>query len=184
MEPLRPPAQSGISLHAYLGVLLMDFDFDALGTDFVRRQVSGIGTAALGVEGLVDVLPDWSVGLAAEVDVWSDLRIIAVGPVVSWRFSGSRGSAVSGQSDIEHFIKLGLYYEKLEITKSNFGSFDATVGVRLGYELRLGLSDRWSILLGASLQYSQWNYSEATLSGDDKIGGFGGLISVGISWLP
>jgi hypothetical protein len=183
-EPLRPPAKSWISLDAYLGVLFMDFDFDTLGTDFVRRQVSGIGTAALGVEGLVEVLPDWRVGLAAEVDMWSDLRILAVGPVVTWRFSGSHRSAVSGQTDTEHFLKLGVYYEKLEISKTGFGDFDPTVGVRLGYELRLGLSDRWNILLGASLQYSQWNYSETTLGGDDKIGGFGGLISVGISWLP
>jgi len=184
MEALRPPAQSWISLDAYLGVLLMDFDFDALGTDFVRRKVSGIGTAALGVEGLVDVHPNWRVGLAAEADVWSDLRIIAVGPVVSWRFSGGERNAEAGQSGTEHFLKLGLSYEKLEITKSGFGNFDPTLGVRLGYELRVGLSDRWSLLLGASLQYSQWNYSENTLGGDDKIGGFGGLISVGIRWLP
>jgi len=178
LEFSEPAAQSWLSIDVSAGVLLMDFHFDALGTDFVRRKVSGIGTAALGVEGLVDVHPDWRVGLAAEADVWSDLRILAVGPVVTWRFSGS------GQSGTEHFFKLGLFYETLEITKSGFGNFDPTFGVRLGYELRLGLSDRWSLLLGASLQYSQWNYSESILSGDDKIGGFGGLISIGIGWLP
>ncbi|HUR38767.1 MAG TPA: hypothetical protein VM222_04715, partial [Planctomycetota bacterium] len=114
----------------------------------------------------------------------SDLRILAVGPVVTWRFYGSHRNAVSGQSDTDHYVKLGLFYEKLEINKSGFGDFDTSFGVRLGYELRLGLADHWHILLGASLQYSQWDYSETTLGGDDKIGGFGGLISVGISWLP
>lgn len=184
LEPLRLPAKSWLSVDAYVGVLLMDFDFDALGADFVRRKVSGIGTVALGVEAMADVLPDWRVGLAAEVDFWSDLRIFAVGPVVTWRFYGSQRSAVSGPSNSDHYLKLGLFYEKLEITKSGFGDFDASFGVRLGYELRLGLADNWNIRLGASLQYAQWDYSETTLGGDDKIGGFGGLITAAISWVP
>jgi len=92
---------------------------------------------------------------------------------------------VSGQVDNEHFLKLALFYEKLTVTKSNFGSFDSTFGVRLGYEMRLSVGDRWAIMIGAAFQYSQWNYySPSILSGDDKIGGFGGLITVGVAYLP
>ncbi|MBV8880402.1 MAG: hypothetical protein JO332_10590, partial [Planctomycetaceae bacterium] len=88
-EPLRAPVKSWGSLDAYLGVLLMDFNFDAMGTDFVRREVSGIGTGVFGLEALIDLNADWRVGVAAEIDLWSDLRIYAFGPVVSWCFSGS-----------------------------------------------------------------------------------------------
>jgi hypothetical protein len=86
--------------------------------------------------------------------------------------------------DTEHYLKVALFYETLSITTSNFGSFDATFGARLGYELRLSLGGRWAVTVGAAVQYSQWTYSPSVLSGDDKIGGFGGLISVGAAWLP
>ncbi|HZE97387.1 MAG TPA: hypothetical protein VE981_10205 [Planctomycetota bacterium] len=188
-EPVPEPAMKEVikswgSLDAYLGVLFMDFKFDALGTDFVRREVNGTGTAVIGLEGLIDLDPDWRVGVAVEAGLWSDIRIIAGGPMVAWRFAGSHKNAVNGLSDNEHYLKLGLFYEKLTVSKSNFGSFDATFGVRLGYEMRLSLGERWSVTIGGALQYSQWDYSPSVLSGDDKIGGFGGLISLGFAWLP
>lgn len=183
-EPVMARAKSIFSLDAYLGMLFMDLDFQATGTDFVRREVKGIGTALVGVEGQVEILPDWRLGLVAEVGIWSDIRILSIGPEVAWQFAGSHRNAVTGLSDNEHFLKLALFYEKLTVSKNNFGDFDSSFGVRLGYEMRLTLNDSWAVTLGAFLQYSQWNYSPAILSGDDKIGGFGGLISVGIAWLP
>jgi hypothetical protein len=162
----------------------MDMSFDALGTDLIKRKVSGMGTAVIGVEALFEVVQDWNLGLAAELDYWGDTRIIAVGPVASWRFSGSHVNNVTRYSDTEHYVRLGLYYEKLTIAKSNFGSFDSTFGVRLGYELHMALGDGWFVTLGAQFQYSQWQYSPTVLSGDDKIGGFGGLISIGAAYLP
>jgi hypothetical protein len=183
-SPPLEPSPSFMTLDASLGVLFMDMDFKALGTDFVNRQVSGTGTAVLGLEALVDLAPDWRLGLTTEAALWGDIRILAVGPVASWCFSGSPPNATSELGDAQHFLKLGLFYEKLDVTKSNFGSFDASFGARLGYELRLSLGNRWSMSIGAALQYSQWNYSPTILSGDDKIGGFGGLITVGAAWLP
>jgi hypothetical protein len=184
-EPAAAAAEkSFMTLDAYLGWLLMDMSFDALGTDLIKRKVSGTGAAVIGVEALFEVVRDWNLGLAAELDYWGDTRIIAVGPVASWRFSGSHVNNVTRYSDTEHYVRLGLYYEKLTIAKSNFGSFDSTFGVRLGYELHMALGDGWFVTLGAQFQYSQWQYSPTVLSGDDKIGGFGGLISIGAAYLP
>ncbi len=182
--PALEPGRSFLTLDASVGVLFMDMDFKAVGTDFVNRQVSGTGTAVLGLEALLDLAPDWRLGLAAELGLWGDLRIVAVGPAATWCFSNPHRNAPPVLGDTEHYLKLGLFYEKLSIAKSDFGSFDATLGARLGYELRVSLGDRWSLTLGAAFQYSQWDYSPSILSGDDKIGGFGGLISVGVAWLP
>ena len=104
--------------------------------------------------------------------------------MASWCFSGSPPTASSELGDAQHFLKLGLFYEKLSVSKSDFGSFNASFGARLGYELRLALGDRWAVTVGAAVQISRWNYSPSILSGDDTIGGFGGLISVGAAWLP
>lgn len=183
-EPFKAQVKSWGTFDAYLGVLLMDLDFEALGTDFVQREVSGIGTAALGIQGLVDVLPEWRVGVMAELGYWSDVQILAAGPVVTWCFSGSHRNKVTGLSDTEHYLKLALLYEKLEVKKTDFGDFDATFGVRVGYELRLSLGDRWQVLIGATLQYAQWDYDGSVRSGDDTIGGFGGMLSIGVGWLP
>jgi len=182
--PARPPANPLFTLDAYLGMLFMDLDFEATGMDLVNREVTGIGTGLLGVEALFEVVPDWRIGLAAEVGIWGDLQILSVGPVLTWNFAGSHRNRVTGVTEDEHYFKLALFYEKLEVTKTDFGDFDASFGVRVGYEMRLVLSEGWEVILGVALQYAQWDYSESVFSGDDKIGGLGGLISIGIGWLP
>src|SRR5207248_1742603 len=48
-EPVMARARSILSVDAYLGMLFMNLDFQATGTDFVKREVKGIGTAVLGV---------------------------------------------------------------------------------------------------------------------------------------
>jgi len=183
-EPVRVPQQPWLSLGAHTGFLFLDTKFDALGTDFIRRKVNGTGTALLGVEGLVQVHRDWRVGLLAEAGLWSDLRILSVGPAVTWRFSASHAGYEAGQSDLEHYARLAILYEKLSVTKQNFGDFDGTFGVRAGYELRIAVGQNWFVTIGAELQYSKWDYSPAVRSGDTSIGGFGGLISVGVAFLP
>lgn len=183
-EPVKAPGQSFMSVDAYLGALFMNMDFKATGTDSIPRKVSGLGTAIFGVEGLVDVAPNWRAGLAVEMGFWGDVQILGIGAVGSWRFAHSYGDNAPAFLDAEHYVRLGIFYEKLDITKSDFGNFDATVAVRVGYELRLSLGGRWFMLVGAHLQYSQWSYSPSVSSGDDKIGGFGGLITIGAAWLP
>jgi len=186
LEPgsTKAPAPPFMTLDAYLGMLFMNFDFEATGADAVNRKVKGIGTGVLGVEALVDVLPDCRLGFVGETALWSDLRVFSGGPEISWEFSGSPRGAPGGRLDPEHYVKLALSYEKLTVSKNMFGSFDPTFGVRLGYELRLPLGDQWSLTVDAAVQYSRWTYSPSILGGDDRIGGVGGLISVGVAWLP
>jgi hypothetical protein len=180
----RAASDSWISLDAYLGFLFMDMKFNAVGTDFVQREVKGTGTAVLGVEALVNPFPDWRVGVDAEVGYWSNVRILAAGPAVTWRFASSRIGYESGRSETEHYLKLVVLYEKLTVTKQNFGSFDSTFGVRAGYEARLSIGKSWAVTLGADVLYSKWKYSPAVQSGDTSIGGFGGIITVGFAYLP
>jgi hypothetical protein len=183
-EPARGNSHSRFDVDAYLGFLFLDMRFDAVGTDAVARQSRGIGAGVLGVEGFFALHPDWSVGLLAEGALWSDLRIISAGPEVRWRFSASHQSRETGRSDVEHCLKLAVLYEKLSITKQDFGSFNATFGVRAGYEARIAVGDSWAVTLGLEAQYSKWNYSPAVASGDTSIGGFGGLVYVGVAWIP
>lgn len=182
--PAFAPIKHFMSIDAYVGMAFMNMDFKALGTDLINREVSGIGTGVLGVEALLDLSYDWRIGLAAEVAMWGDIRIFSVGPVATWCFSGSHANSVTGISDTEHYLKLAVFYEKLSVSKNNFGDFDASFGVRLGYELRLSLGERWAVTVGAALQYAKWDYAETVVSGDHSIGGFGGLITIGAAYLP
>jgi len=185
-EPWRAAAskESWITLDAYLGMLFMDMKFDAIGTDFVRRTVKGIGTGIVGIEAMIHLLPDWRVGLMAEGDLWADIEILGGGVVGSWRFAKSQTKDASGHPEQEYFIRVAGFYENLKITKSNFGSFNSTIGVRAGFEFRNSISDRWAITVGADLQYSVWNYAPTVQSGDTKIGGFGGAVLVGLAFNP
>lgn len=183
-EPAAAPSRSWLSLDARLGLLFMNLDFDAVRTDFVRREVDGMGTVVFGVEALFHLHPDWRVGLMAEVGLWSDVRIVGGGPVALWRFAANRENPDTRRSDVEHFARVSLLFQDLSVQKSNFGDFDATFGIRFGYEARIAVGRSWSVLLGIELQYSKWEYSSETLSGDDTAGGFGGLVTIGIAFLP
>jgi hypothetical protein len=183
-EPFAgPPGSHGPFLvDAYLGALFQDMKFTATGTDFIERQVKGTGALAVGVEGFYAIVPDWRVGLLFEGDFWGNLEVLGGGVEGAWRFSSTRSVVAQGAPEMEHFLKLGLLYEDLKITKSNFGSFKSSFGIRAGYEFRYAMGGYWSLAIGAALQYAQWKYSPAVLSGDTKIGGIGGLLEAGISY--
>jgi hypothetical protein len=182
--PTLAAGSSWISFDAYLGMIFMNMAFNTTGADSVNRVVKGIGTGAFGLEALVTLAPAWRVGLAAEIDYWSDLRVLAGGVVGTWRFMSSPTMSPAGRPDLEHLAKAGVYYESLTISVANFGSFSGTVGARLGYELRIAIATNWSFTAGAEVVYSKWKYSPAVLTGDTSIGGIGGLITVGIALIP
>lgn len=190
VEPLFPapepaathyPGKSWLDLDAYLGFLFMDMKFDATGTDMIRRTAKGDGAVLIGAEGMVTFLEDFGAGLCVEADFWSNMRILAAGPEVRWRFSASHPVRDTGRAEMEHFVKLGLLYEKLTVTKQDFGSFNASFGVRAGYTARISVAQSWAVDVGLDLQYAKWKYSPAVTAGNTSIGGFGGLLFVGLT---
>jgi hypothetical protein len=183
--PALAPGGSWISFDAYVGMIFMSMGFNTTGLDAINRVVKGIGAGAFGLEALVTLDPAWRVGLAAEIDYWSDIRVLAGGVVGSWRFLSSQALSPAGRPTLEHFAKVGVYYESLTISKANFGSFTGTIGARLGYELRFTLGRNWSLVAGAEAVYSRWKYSPAVQpGGDTSIGGIGGMVTVGIVLIP
>jgi hypothetical protein len=183
-EPAAAPSRSWIDFEAYVGFLFLDLAFDATGTDMIERKAKGDGAGVVGLEAMIALHPDWSVGLDIEGDFWSDLRILAAGPAVRWRFAASHTSYETGRPDVEHFARVAVFYEKLAITKQDFGSFDPTFGVRAGYEARISVGRSWAVALGLEFQYSKWKYSPTVVTGDTSIGGFGGMLSIGLAFEP
>jgi hypothetical protein len=182
-ERSGPGSPSWISMSATVGALLLDTSFDAVGTDLVERQVKGIGTGFLGLEGLIPVQRGWRVGVAGEADLWKDLRIFGGGPVVTYRMAASPSFYLE-RPDVEHLLKVGLLYQALEVTKGGFGRFDPTVTARVGYELRIAITPEWYLVGDAELRYGAWKYRGSTVSGDDRLGGVAGVLSFGIAWVP
>lgn len=175
---------SWFSVDAYLAMIFLPMNFQVTGTDLTNRVIKGIGTGAFGIEAMATLHPDWRVGLAVEGDFWSDMRILVGGVVGTWRFAYSRSNSPAGRPEIEHYAKIGGYYENLVVTKSNFGKFDWGFGARAGYEIRFSLSKNWSLLADAEVVYAKWRYAPAILAGNPSVGGIGGLISVGIVFYP
>jgi hypothetical protein len=172
-----------ISISGSVGALLMDTSFDAVGTDLAERQVRGIGTGLVDLEVMVPVHLGWRVGVAGEVDFWKDLQILGGGPVVSYRLA-TVSSGDEDRPDVEHLLKAGILYQSLAVTKSGFGRFDSTVTVRAGYELRIAITPEWYLVGDAELRYGAWTYKGSVMSGDTRLGGVAGVLSIGIAWVP
>lgn len=181
-EPQMPPEASA-SLSAYLGVEILDLEFDALGTDLRDRNLEGMGMPTLGVEGLINLGEDFRLGLALEAGYWGDTTILSAGPLVAWRFAVGREVKFQ-PPEMEHYLKLGLMYRQLEVSKSGFGDFEPAFALRGGYELRLNVGEWLMVALAADVRYSVFEFDDDVLQGDDEVGGVGVLISVGLAWLP
>lgn len=181
-EPKHVPGPFAINL--YGGAFFMDTSFKALGTDHVQHEISGNGQMLAGLDALYQVGDDWQIGLGAQGTFWSDVYTLGGGPVATWRFAHAAGTTSSGRYRWEHFLRGQVAYETFKVTKSGFGTFDATVGVVLGYEWRLNFIRHYGLTLGADVQYSQWTYSPKVLSGDTKVGGLGGFIYIGVTLFP
>lgn len=167
-----------------LGVAFRDTEFEAVGSDSKEREVDGLGAVTLGLEALVNLHADWRIGIAAEAGWGGDLRFLGAGPVATWTFARSRPNTANRTSDFEHLLKVGAFFQTLEVNKSDFGDFKAALEARVGYELRLFLGETWAATLGLEARYAVWDYDESILSGDDELGGFGVFLSAGIAWTP
>lgn len=178
------PLQSWGTFGAYIGLEFIDTDFEATGTDTFVREVSGSGTFTLGFEGLIDLHQNWRIGAALEIGIWEDVRLLGLGPELAFRFAASHENSMTGRADLEHWLKIGALYRRLEVDKSGFGDFDATLGFRLGYDLRVAVAERWAVQIGAELRHSVWDYAEDITAGDDELGGASFFLSVGLAWLP
>ncbi len=180
---LKPSSPWG-SVQAYTGLLFFDAEFDAMGTDFQRRKVDDTGTWVLGLEAMINLHPDWAIGGTAELGLSSDIQIVGIGPLLSWRFAASRTDTITRRADFEHRIRVGGLYQTLEVDKSGFGDFDPTFALRAGYEVRIAFADHWGVVLGVELRHAIWDYADDVLTGDEELGGTAALISLGIAFLP
>ncbi|HLY12154.1 MAG TPA: hypothetical protein VKW04_22825, partial [Planctomycetota bacterium] len=173
-----------LTLSANVGAFFMDTHFSAVGKDHVGREIQGNGEMLFGIEGRYSLDEDWQVGLGAQGSLWRDIRILSVGPVVTWRFAHSKETTTSGRAHWDHLLRAQIAYESFADTKAGFGNFTGTAGVVLGYEFRLNIIRHYALSVGADAQYAQWTYTPGVLSGDKTVGGLGGFVYVGVSYLP
>lgn len=172
---------AGLGVGVRAGMLFMDLEFEALGADLIRREADGTALAVFGVDVLYPLLRDLRAGIEVEAGVGGDARLIGAGPVAEWRFA-SHTPGSDGRDVVEHFVRGGVSWLRLEIDKGDFGDFEPTVGVRAGYELRVRLGESWTLWAGAEYRYAAWHYDGDVLEGDDRIGGHGVLLSAGIGF--
>jgi hypothetical protein len=163
------------------GLLFMDLDFEALGTDLVRRKAEGSGMAVLGLDALVSLHRNLYTGLEVEVGMGGDAVMFGAGPVAEWRFA-SHAPGADGRDVLEHAVRVGVSWRHLEIDQDDFGSFDPAVGAQAGYEFRVRLGRDWTLKAGAEYRYAAWEFDGDVLEGDDRIGGHGVFFWVGFGF--
>lgn len=154
------------------GALVMDSEFETIGSDLTARELDGLGLGAVDVEVLLDVGADWRVGLAGEAAFGGDLRAFGAGPLVAWRIGEG------------HWLRAGALFTRLEVRESGFGDFEAAVVPRAGYEYRFSLGSGFSARIGAEARWSRFEYEEDVVAGDDTLGGAAVLLYVGLGLSP
>ena len=180
--PSIPEVSHECSVAAETGFLFKDLHFHAIAQDGTARQVTGFGLIPILLEGEVRMGSDWSAGIGGGGAFSHDVQVVGAGPEITWRFSASHAPSPSKTPETEHYLKAALWGERLEVTKTGFGSFKASLAPQFGYQFRtpLGGDSCWSFQLDFRYEYAPFRYSETVLSGDHTLGGHGLLLGVGL----
>ncbi len=144
------------------------FDFEAIRADGRREvdaQVLMLAGADLGVR-LFDNYPVFATG---EYAIGGDLSVLTLGVGVG--YTVHIDDFIGSWPPSEFTLYTGGLWGRLEVDQEDFGEFDDGFGFRFGGELSFRPSEIVYADLFLEYRYLAFEYGEAVVSGEEKIGG-------------
>lgn len=155
-----------------------DFDFETVRADGVPRRAKGEWITSTGFDAGA-VFPDqWALILTYEFEASHEYFGHVAGASLGYR-GVAQGKVDPGVPE-ETLLYAGVLWGTLEVHDDSFGDFDESVGFRAGLSLTWRLHPTLVVTALGEYRLMEFDYREPILEGDDKTGGSGIMVGVGL----